>query len=285
MSKNYNCISVIIPCLNSEKTIDLCIRSLLQQEYPHECFEIIIIDDGSKDRTVELIKKYPVKLIEAKSKNPFIARNKGVLNSKGNVLAFTDSNCEIDKKWLATINENINEGIEVLQGPGSLTKQTEIFARAEGNLLVMKENDFWGDSKNFAIVTQVFIEVGNFPTHTSGDSLIVYRLKEMNYKVKYEKNMKVYREFSTKFSVLLGKNWKYGKGDIAIDYFYSELSRKNKLYYGLKYSLRFFIKSIHMKNLDEFLIYGFYYHIMRVVRAISYIVNYKAIISECDNSK
>jgi len=284
MQEPYNFISVIVPCLNSESTIDMCISSLLQQEYPPEHFELIFVDDGSNDRTVELIKKYPVKLLREEKKNPFIARNKGVQNSNGNVLAFTDSNCEVDKGWLSTINENINEGFEAIQGPGSLTKQTEILPRAECNLLIMKKEDYWGDTKNFAILKSVFNEVGGFPCHTSGDSLIVYELKKLNYKIKYDENLKVYREYSTKFSVLLGKNWKYGKGDVAIDYHYNRLNWVRKLFQSLKYSMRFFIKIPTARNFDDLMISVFYYHTMKVTRAISYIVNFKTVVNNCTDS-
>jgi len=50
-------ISVIIATHNSEATIEKCLTSLMSQSYPREDYEIIVVDDGSKDKSVELSKK------------------------------------------------------------------------------------------------------------------------------------------------------------------------------------------------------------------------------------
>lgn len=282
MSETINFISVVVPCLNSENTVEKCIHSLLEQNYPSDFCEIIFVDNGSKDKTIDIIKKYPVQLLIENEKNPYVARNKGAVNSRGQVLAFTDSNCEADKNWLSAINDYINRGVEVSQGPGFLTKQKEIIPRAECNQWIMKDDDFWGDGKNIALLKSVFMKVGGFPTHyTGGDSLIVYKLKTSGYNVRYNENQKVYREFSTKFSVLLKKNWKYGKGDIAIDLFNNRLDREKKYILCMKSFLRFFIKIPEAKNPEDLFISNFYYHTMKITRSISYIVNYKLVLNKC----
>lgn len=284
MSEKHNFISVIVPCLNSESTIEGCIASLLGQDYPAESFEIIFVDNGSKDKTPELISNYPVELLTESERNPYVARNKGALNSNGQVLAFTDSNCEAESNWLASINEYINKGVEVSQGPGFLTKQKEIVPRAECNQWIMTEDDFWGDGKNIAMLKRVFTEVGGFPAHyTGGDSLIVYKLRSMGYNVKFNPEQKVYREFSTSFFILLKKNWKYGKGDVAIDVFNKRLNRKKRYFQCLKYPFRFVIRIPTSKTFDDLFISNFYYHAAKMTRDISYLVNYKNVCKNCTN--
>src|SRR3990170_3006911 len=94
-------ISVIVPVYNDAQRIGKCIESLLQQTYPHEKYEVIIIDNGSTDETREVIKKYPVKLlIEDKIQSSYAARNKGIKNAKGEVIAFTDSDCIPGNDWI-----------------------------------------------------------------------------------------------------------------------------------------------------------------------------------------
>jgi len=197
MINAYNFISVIIPCLNNEKSIEKCIISLIEQDYPSNLFEIILVDNGSSDNTISIIQQYPVILLKEIIRNPYVARNLGALHAKGQILAFTDANCEIDKNWLSSINNIMNTDVDVSQGPGFLTNQNSLLPKAEGNRLFMNENCFWGDAKNLAIKKKVFYEVnGFFEYHTGCDSLLIKQLKSLGYNVKYNKDQLVYRIFS-----------------------------------------------------------------------------------------
>lgn len=84
--------SIVIPNYNSEKWIEKCLNSVLNQSYKN--FELIIVDDVSTDNSVEIIKTYNdprIKLIELKEKRyNGGTRNVGVENSKGNYLLFLD---------------------------------------------------------------------------------------------------------------------------------------------------------------------------------------------------
>ncbi|PAV01974.1 hypothetical protein CBG25_13655 [Arsenophonus sp. ENCA] len=85
-------ISVIIPCYNASKTISRAINSVLQQFYP--IFEIICIDDNSKDNTVEILEKEFDNIILIKNKKNVGAaksRNIGMNKAKGDFIAFLDS--------------------------------------------------------------------------------------------------------------------------------------------------------------------------------------------------
>jgi len=115
---NFPFISVIVPVYNDEKRIGLCIKSLLRQSYPLDRFEIIIIDNKSSDKTVEVVKKYPVKLLhENKIQSSYAARNLGVKNSRGDVLVFTDSDCIADKNWLRNgISYILKNNCDILAG-------------------------------------------------------------------------------------------------------------------------------------------------------------------------
>ncbi|MBD3387516.1 MAG: glycosyltransferase [Candidatus Altiarchaeales archaeon] len=103
-------VSVVIPCYNAEDTIDDCITSLLNLEYPKEKSEFIFVDDGSTDSTREKIRGYEtVNLVEQQHKGPAAARNRGVKNSKGEVIVFTDADCEVPADWLDKIVRALEE--------------------------------------------------------------------------------------------------------------------------------------------------------------------------------
>ncbi|NGY37423.1 glycosyltransferase family 2 protein [Flavobacterium sp. XN-5] len=99
-SENYK-ISVIIPCYNAETTIEKCISSVLEQT--HKVEEIILVDDGSSDNSVQRVRvlmrncSTKITIIEQVNSGPSVARNKGVLESCGNWIAFLDS----DDYWVS----------------------------------------------------------------------------------------------------------------------------------------------------------------------------------------
>jgi len=104
----YPFISVVIPVFNASKTIEQLISSLVDQSYPKEKYEIIFVDDHSTDRTVEIIESFAkkvsrpsIKVIQLKRNcGPAAARNRGVTEAKGEILAFTDADVIVDRDWL-----------------------------------------------------------------------------------------------------------------------------------------------------------------------------------------
>lgn len=92
-------ISVITPAYNAEKFVEATIQSVQAQTYTN--WEMVIVDDCSKDRTVEIIQKYHqadprIKLIQLQQNSgPAVARNTAIRNAKGRYLAFLDS----DDQW------------------------------------------------------------------------------------------------------------------------------------------------------------------------------------------
>ncbi len=86
-------ISLIIPTYNRKELLIRAIKSALNQAY--KPFEIIVVDDGSKDETKEALKNYPVKYIYQTNQGVSAARNRGIKESRGEWVAFLDS----DDEW------------------------------------------------------------------------------------------------------------------------------------------------------------------------------------------
>ena len=110
-------ISVIIATHNSEATIEKCLTSLISQTYPQESYEIIVVDDGSKDKSVELSEKFgadKIKVTEPCSLGQ--ARNIGVKEANGRFLAFFDSDCIAEKFWIETIAKEL-QNHDAISGP------------------------------------------------------------------------------------------------------------------------------------------------------------------------
>jgi cellulose synthase/poly-beta-1,6-N-acetylglucosamine synthase-like glycosyltransferase len=85
----YPFVSVIVPTLNEEKFIENTLKALRNQDYPR--YEIIVSDGVSKDKTVEIAKKYADKVIVNKKRGVSVGRNEGARIAKGDVLLFLDA--------------------------------------------------------------------------------------------------------------------------------------------------------------------------------------------------
>lgn len=99
MTKDNKTVSAIIPSYNREKTIRRCIDSVLRQTY--EVSEIIVVDDGSTDRTLEILAneyKENVKVIKQQHKGAQAARNAGIRAAESEYIAFLDSDDEWTEK-------------------------------------------------------------------------------------------------------------------------------------------------------------------------------------------
>ena len=100
-------ISVIIPNYNGAATLDACLRAathLLDNEV-----EIIVVDDGSDDRSVDIIKTYPCKLVPLPEQHGAAhARNVGAQHSRGDILFFTDADCLINQDALTRIRHRFS---------------------------------------------------------------------------------------------------------------------------------------------------------------------------------
>jgi len=94
-------ISVVVPALNAEATIARCIESVLALEWPRDGLEIIVVDNGSTDRTREIVSEHDVRLVsESAIRSPAAPRNRGVREATGELIAFIDSDCEACPRWL-----------------------------------------------------------------------------------------------------------------------------------------------------------------------------------------
>lgn len=93
-------VSVVVASYNGDRTLEACLRSLQKLNYPN--YEVILVDDGSTDRTPEICRNFPtVRYIRHEiNQGLSVARNTGIHAATGEIVAFTDSDCRADKDWL-----------------------------------------------------------------------------------------------------------------------------------------------------------------------------------------
>jgi glycosyltransferase involved in cell wall biosynthesis len=96
-------LSVVIPALNSAGTISDTLSSIFSNETVGERFEVLLVDNGSCDETVEIARRFPVKIFHCSRRGIGPPRNLGIQKARGDIVIFTDSDCIVEKDWITKI--------------------------------------------------------------------------------------------------------------------------------------------------------------------------------------
>ena len=117
-------VSVVIPVLDDSMSLRKCLQVLKQQTYPKDCYEIIVVDNGSKEDIKNVVSEFK-NTVFTYEEYPTLhaARNKGISIAKGEILAFTDADCIPALDW-------IEKGVNALEnnpGCGLVAGKVEIF--------------------------------------------------------------------------------------------------------------------------------------------------------------
>jgi len=111
-------ISVIIPALNEKAVIRRCLEALSRNRLPKTDFEVIVVDNGSTDGTVETVRQfqasYSLKIVSVEGVRISALRNRGAAEARGEILAFLDADCLAPPEWLTNsmrLLEDLREGI------------------------------------------------------------------------------------------------------------------------------------------------------------------------------
>ena len=142
-------LSIIIPLYNSERFIDKCLQSFLNQNTKYK-YELVLIDDGSTDRTNEIVKSYSenypniVKLVTQPNGGISVARNTGLLNSKGKYISFADHDDWVSEQYVEVLMENaFQENADIVKCEFSTVKNDVVIQTEKRSRRVIK-----GDMKD-----------------------------------------------------------------------------------------------------------------------------------------
>ena len=107
MKQEHPFISIVIPTYNRPEQLAVCLRACSRLEYPHDRFEVIVVDDGGVMPLDEVINEFrgllTLKLLQQQNAGPAAARNKGAAEARGEFLAFTDQDCAPASNWLEAL--------------------------------------------------------------------------------------------------------------------------------------------------------------------------------------
>ena len=193
-------VSVVIAARNAQATLAPCLEAATALDHPS--YEVIVVDDGSRDATVEVGRAYgKVRVIETTPGGPARARNIGIGAARGGIVAFTDSDCVPERSWLGELEKGFADpevaGVGGDQfSPGDETpfgREVQGFFKGIGFMtdyiataaaLVETEHN---PSCNAAYRREVLEEVGGFDEGLwPGEDLdLDVRIRSLGYKLLY----------------------------------------------------------------------------------------------------
>jgi glycosyltransferase involved in cell wall biosynthesis len=152
--------SVIVPARNAEGTLPRTLECLCAQTVPFD-YEVIVVDDGSRDRTPELVAAASdrVRLVVQEPCGPAAARNRGVEVASGEVLAFCDADCYPTEGWLAA-GVRALEAADLVQGKVIAEPGVGI-GPYDRTLWIVHEVGLW-ETANLFVTRELFDRVGGF---------------------------------------------------------------------------------------------------------------------------
>jgi cellulose synthase/poly-beta-1,6-N-acetylglucosamine synthase-like glycosyltransferase len=212
-------ISIIIPAYNAAKTLPACLAALQLQTQPPD--EIIVVDDGSQDQTTRVAREYGANLFEQSHQGPAAARNLGINQSRGDIVLFTDADCEPVPTWVAEMMRPFDDPRVVGVKGSYRTHQQERVARLvqcefeeRYDRLERLETIDFIDTSSAAFRLTVLREMGgfdpSFPKAVSEDAELSYRLSLTGCRMIFNRKAVVYHWHPSTWNAYLRRKIKFG---------------------------------------------------------------------------
>lgn len=209
-------ISVVIPSYNEEAVIGPCVGSVADQTLPRGDYEILLVDGRSRDRTVEIARPYVDRVLFDEGLGYTRAKNQGAREARAGIVAFTDADTVVPRRWLETLLRHFEEPRVVAVGGPTYTLEREpLLYAAWFNALSTFNNAlrFFGlthlPSPNCAYRKRALLEAGGFPDFLLTDDFALSRAIRRFGRVRYDPRLPTYT--SLRRLRAMGVRWTYGK--------------------------------------------------------------------------
>lgn len=222
-------VSVVVCSYNGASTVESCLRSMERIRYPNH-FEVIFVDDGSTDSTQEILKKFPwVRNIRQENMGLSFARNVGMNEAKGQIIVYTDSDCEADEDWLYYLALALVRGPHAgMGGPNLIPDEGSWIADGVGlspggptHVMLDDRTAEHVPGCNMAFYTAALREVNGFDPQfrKAGDDVdVIWRLQHRGYTIGFSPAAQVWHYRRNTVAAYLKQQRGYGEAEALLKY-------------------------------------------------------------------
>lgn len=179
-------ISVVVPFYNAEQFLSECVDGLLSQSLSRDKYEIILVDNNSTDASVQIASGYSgVTLLQQPTSGSYAARNMGIRQARGEIIATIDPDCRPDPDWLEQIDLGMKTDSCLIlighQRHASTSEAMRLLELYESEKIAFvtdgqKKELYFGYTNNMAFRRTVFDTIGLFPERVRGGDTLFVRL-------------------------------------------------------------------------------------------------------------
>jgi glycosyltransferase involved in cell wall biosynthesis len=222
----YPKISVVVCSYNGGSVIRDCMEGLMQIDYPD--FEVIVIDDGSKDNTAAVVSEYPFKLIRTENRGLSNARNTGLELATGEIVAYTDDDARPDPHWLYYLAQTYMSTDFVAVGGPNIAPEgdgwiAECVANAPGGPVHVLIDDVVAEhipGCNCSFRADALRSIGGWDPRfrSAGDDVdVCWRLQDMGWKIGFNPAAMVWHHRRNSVKAYWKQQIGYGKAESLLE--------------------------------------------------------------------
>jgi cellulose synthase/poly-beta-1,6-N-acetylglucosamine synthase-like glycosyltransferase len=229
-------VSILVATLNSELTIDGCLKAICELNYPQDLLEIIVVDGCSTDGTLEIAEKYQVKVISAPLNAP-AAYNYALKIVSSDVIGFIDADAKVEKEWLNKLVAYLdNPQVAGVSGGIETWNKENVWARSigydlENRYARLKKSIVRIATMNLLMKKKVIEEVGGFDERLPSqyDTDLGFRITSRGYKILFEPDAKCYHFNRSTVRAYFKQQLQYGKNTVKLYFKHSKLIKGDRI--------------------------------------------------------
>jgi GT2 family glycosyltransferase len=220
--------SVVICSFNGGSTVEACLTSMARLRYPN--FEVVFVDDGSTDNTQEILRKFPwVRNIRQENMGLSHARNVGFEAARGEVVVYTDSDCEADEDWLYFLALSLVRGSYAgMGGPNLIPDEDSWVADCVGlspggptHVMIDDRQAEHVPGCNMAFYKAILKQVNGFDTQfrKAGDDVdVIWRIQNLGLAIGFSPAAQVWHYRRNTVKAYLKQQRGYGEAEALLKY-------------------------------------------------------------------